>query len=124
MTEEETQTLAWFVDPNLNVYATTQAPDNVATDLAAATAYMAGWKWVMNLNSVAPEWRNMISASLIMFRGIAAQQTLLEHIVKHLEEAGADEFASLLIEPASALSLTKRAALEGLEKVFNIENNR
>lgn len=118
MDNEQLKQLLLFADKHGNLFAAKEAPEGLQFDFDKAAAYMETWEWVANLNSVSPEWRNLISASLLLYRVVDEQQGLIDKLIEILEQHGADALVGPLQGAMSSMSIAKRVAHEGLEKVF------
>lgn len=106
-----------YADDRQNLFACELPPEGMERDIEKAEDYQKTWQWVVNLNSVAPEWRNMFKAALLMYNVLDRHQQLLDSLIEILEQHDGDALVGSLQEAMATFSNVKRVAVEGINIV-------
>lgn len=75
-------------------------------------------KVVFTVNSIAPEYTNLLCAAPFMYQAIESQIQLLERTIQELEKTGNEIAVPFFLELQGMLHVTKRIAVEGLQNVI------
>ena len=64
-----------------------------------------------------PDFRNLRNASLLMYRTIAEVETGMSALAEWLESVGGETAVEGVLRMQSAMNVTRRCAIDGIEKV-------
>lgn len=118
--KKELSEVFFYVDEFQNMFA---VPLSIAKpkSIEEAQHILLNREFVVNLNSINPEFRSLLGSSLLMFHCLGATQAMLEPLQEMLDAAKteiAGQIADVVGDAVASINVCRRAAVEGLENII------